>query len=46
MGAPERNSFPKGFHERVKDWSYGRWFMVVLGFSVVVTAIFALVRQL
>ena len=46
MGAPDRDSLPKAFHERVKDWSYGQWFMVVLALSVVVTVISALVRQL
>lgn len=46
MGAPDRNSFSRAFHERVKDWSYGRWFMVVFALSVMVTAISALLRQL
>ena len=46
IGAPEGNSFRKAFHERVKHWSYGRWFVVVFAVSVAVTAISALVRQL
>lgn len=46
MGAPDPESFSQAFHEGVKGWSLGQWFVVVLAISVVVTVVSALVRQL